>query len=153
MDYWILVEPIWDRVSIYGSPEEYLAQLATCTEAQRVLFVMHWTHSEVCNGGLKQYLYNSTGIVAPEAVEAFTALGMPQTAAVIQEAMALLGPEYPRERIARIDALEAYLESNGQESNLVFDDINGRYFELTETENGGIEAVMEAYAERFAPPA
>jgi hypothetical protein len=59
----------------------------------------------------------------------------------------------PRKHIARINALEAYEVSIGLESYLVLDELTDRYFDMTESENGGIEAVMEAYAERFAPPA
>lgn len=104
MGYWKLVEPIWDTVSIYDGGEAFLEQFAVAPQPSQVLFAAHWTQSEVLNGGFGQYFSNSTGVLAPEAVWAFRVLGMPRTAAAVEQAMAFFGSPYPRERGPREDA-------------------------------------------------
>jgi hypothetical protein len=54
-----------------------------------------------------QFFFNSTGLLAPEAIEGFRAIEMPQLAEVIESAAACLGLEYPREREKRWDAMLA----------------------------------------------
>ena len=60
------------------------------------ILAVHWTMSEVVNGGLEQYFSNSTGILAPEAVLGFQRIGKSELAAALQKAMALLGEPYCR---------------------------------------------------------
>lgn len=141
MSYWTLVEPIWDVVSIYDGADTFLQQYGAAPDASQVLFAAHWTQSEVLNGGFGQYFSNSTGVLAPEAVEAFRALGMPRTAAVIERAMSFFGSPYPRDRELREAALDA-----ADEDIDPFEDADDSFFDAVEEENGGFEAAADAYA-------
>lgn len=141
MSYWKLVEPIWDSVSIYEGGDTFLRQYGAAPEASRVLYAAHWTQSEVLNGGFGQYFSNSTGVLAPEAVDAFTALGMPRTAAAVAQAMSFFGAPYPRDRERREAALDA-----ADEDVDPFEDADGVFFDSIEEENGGFEMAADAYA-------
>ena len=133
MSYWDLVGPYWDDVRIHDGPKTFLAQFARLPIASQHLFATHWTQSEVQNGGLGQFFCNYTGVLGPEAVVGFRALGMPETSAQLAQAMRIFGEPYPRERAARELAIPPI-------------EIENRFAELLETEAGGF---WEA-ADRFA---
>jgi hypothetical protein len=72
------------------------------------VFAANFCQSEVCNGGLHQFFSNPTGVLAPEAVAAFRAMGLPEVAQVVEDAMSYFGSPYPRdaeERQARLAAV------------------------------------------------
>ena len=96
--YWSLIDPIWEKVSIHGTPDLFLHQFGKLTEPQQHLFASHWCQSEVRNGGFFQFFENSTGMLAPEAVAGFRAIGLEPCAALLEEAMRYFGSPYPRER-------------------------------------------------------
>jgi len=134
LSYWRLVEPYWDMVSIYGSADEFTRQFAGLPIVSQHLYATHWTQSEVQNGGLGQFFDNSTGILAPEAVAGFRALGMPQAAAALVEAMNQFGDPYPRER-------------EGREAVTPSAPIENQFAELLETEAGGFWDAADRFAE------
>jgi len=104
--YWTLVEPIWDSVDIYGEPDAFLRQYAAVRPIEAAhLFAAHWCQSEVCNGGFEQFFYNPTGVLAPEALEAFRLIGLREWAECLEEAMRFFGDPYPRDNEARQRAL------------------------------------------------
>lgn len=59
----------------------------------------------MCNGGLHQFFYNPTGVLAPEAIAGLEAIGASKAAAVVREAVTMLGQTYPRGREKRIARL------------------------------------------------
>jgi hypothetical protein len=89
--YWDAVEPIWDVINIYGGPDVFLATFAKVPRPVGICYAAHFCLSEVHNGGWLQFFLNSTGVLAPEAVEGFEAIGMPKLAATAREAMSLAG--------------------------------------------------------------
>lgn len=133
MSYWELVEPYWDVVSIHGGADNFIQQFAALPRASQHLYAAHMTQSEVQNGGLAQFFDNGTGILAPEAVEGFQGLGMPQTAEALADAMKLFGDPYPRER------------KSGEQVTLptTFED---RFADLLESEAGGFWDAADRYA-------
>lgn len=152
--YWNHVEPIWDAISIYDGPKTFLRQFSRVPEHAGYLFAVHWCTSEVCNGGFHQFFFNSTGILAPEAVAGFRTVGMPQTAAVIAEAMARLGDPFPRDRFLRQNALDVLDPDDMDDDDDwidPFDDLDSRFYDLYETENGGWQAI-DRYAAQFPVP-
>jgi hypothetical protein len=148
-DYWTLVEPVWETISIYGSAEEFAVQYAAAPKPSRVLFAAHWCQSEVSNGGLHQFFWNSTGILAPEAVAAFKDIGMPQLASVVERATQWFGVEYPRNKEARIALLDDF-EAKHPEQRNPFEELDEEFFNLLDSENGGFEAAANAFAAKQA---
>lgn len=100
-----IIEPVWHRVSIYEGIGEYEAALSAFSLPQRLLFAIQWYRAEVCNGGHDQFFFNSAGIVWPDAVEGFEAIGLTKSATILREAVARLGTE-SRVRVERQMALE-----------------------------------------------
>jgi Domain of unknown function (DUF4375) len=103
--YKATLAPIWDRIPIYDDPNSILKALAATPKPQALLFAAHWCQSEVCNGGLHQFFYNSTGILAPEAEAAFRFIGLPVAADALASAVRMFGPDYPRARELRLSRL------------------------------------------------
>lgn len=148
-DFWPHIAEAFDQVDIYQTGEVFLETAAQFPEWKIDLLAIHWTDSEVTNGGLEQYFYNGTGILAPEAVAGFRKIGRNDFADVLQEAVDLLGEPYPRDREARFERLTQLFswlnlssgssESIGHflESELgititenPFEELNDRYYEL-----------------------
>jgi hypothetical protein len=105
--YWRILEPFWDKINIYDGPAVFLATYAAAPLVPRVLFAACFCESEVSNGGLHQFFTNSTGILAPEAVEAFRRVGFGAAAAILEEAMAFFDTPYPRDQEVRVARLRA----------------------------------------------
>jgi hypothetical protein len=103
--YWSMVEPFWRSVNIYGEPAQFLQQFAALPINVGHLFAAHWCQSEVCNGGLHQFFSNSTGIVAPEALNGFRAIGLAVWVDVLGKAIQFFGEPYPREQAIRREIL------------------------------------------------
>jgi hypothetical protein len=57
-DAFSLIEPLWDRVDIYGSWTHYQITLRPFTVSQRHLFAIQWYRNEVNNGGHAQFFGN-----------------------------------------------------------------------------------------------
>jgi hypothetical protein len=105
--YWHLVDPYWLSLneSWDGQPSALLGALRSVPSKAKHLYACHWCQSEVLNGGFYQFFYNTTGILAPEAVEGFYAVGAPELAEIVAEAMANLGRDFPRDRNVRLSVL------------------------------------------------
>ena len=143
--YWRFVEPIWDTVSIYDGGEQFLSEFNKATEKQKNLFAVHWTQSEIMNGGLGQFFSNSTGVLAPEAVEGFKAIGMPKCSSILSGAMKFFGEEYPRESSARENIFNDFYELHG-EHDIPIEKYEDLMATEIEDENGGFEVAADKYA-------
>jgi len=146
--YWNVVKKIWDTISIYDGEIIFLEQFAKTDLKEKNLFAAHWCQSEIRNGGFYQFFDNSTGILAPEAVDAFRAIGMPKTANLIKKAMGLFGSTYPRDKDKRGEALRIFENQSDQEKDL-FDEIDKfdkEFFVLIRKENDGFEIAADNYA-------
>jgi hypothetical protein len=106
--YWSVVEPFWHAVSIYDGPNDFAQQFQTLPSVAGHLFAAHWCQSEVCNGGLYQFFTNPTGVLAPEALAGFQAIGLSEWAAVLTEAMRFFGEPYPRDQADRLEFLTGH---------------------------------------------
>jgi len=144
-DYWKYVEPIWDSVSIYDGGDVFLKGFNEASEKQQVLFASHWAQSEIMNGGLGQFFSNSTGVLAPEAVEGFKKLRMPKCASILSDAMKFFGENYPRERTARENVLENFYEKFGDDAIPMLELEEAMATEIEE-ENGGFWDAANNYA-------
>jgi Domain of unknown function (DUF4375) len=88
------LDSIWDVINIYDGPEAFLATFNQVSREAGLLFAANFCQSEVCNGGFRQFFFNSTGVLAPEAVDGFAAIGQVQVGNLLEQAMALLGAPY-----------------------------------------------------------
>jgi hypothetical protein len=64
-----------DWMDIYEGPEYLDEQYKRLNPGQRALHAVWWMKAESDNGGIDQFFYNSTGVVAPEAVKGLKLFG------------------------------------------------------------------------------
>jgi hypothetical protein len=147
---WSLIEPYCDSVSIYDGPEVFLEGFSKLPLPSQHLFAVHWCNSEICNGGFYQFFDNSTGILAPEALEGFRAIGADACAELLNRAMNMFGQPYPRERDAREDCL-AILCQSGKNHDVCdpFDVLNKPYYAAKDRVE--LAKLMDKYAQQHAP--
>ena len=108
------------------------------------MFAAHFCMSEICNGGFHQFFWNSTGVLAPEAVEGFRVIGQAQVAALIEKGMSLFGRVYPRDRNDR----QAQLAEVSRSSLDALDQI---FYSLIDSEGGGFMVAADRYTETSPP--
>jgi hypothetical protein len=145
--YWELIEPHWERVSIYDGPDDFLREYERTPERARHLLVTHWCVSEVANGGFHQFFYNDTGVLAPEAARGFDAICLPKLASTVRDAMRFFGDVYPRKRELRMEPLTGRdADEESPDSLEHFEPLDDRFYNLMVTEGGGWEQAADAYA-------
>jgi hypothetical protein len=142
--YFALVEPHLQRVSIYDPPDKFLAEYAKTPEKPRNLLAAHWCVSEISNGGLLQLFSSSAGVLVPEALTALQALGLPENAAIVAEAMKSLGAAYPRDQKRRNRALDN-IKRRAKTDN-PYAVLDERFFTALKAHPGGFDAVAASYA-------
>jgi hypothetical protein len=143
--YWSLVEPLWDSISIYDGPEVFQRQFAGARPEAGLLLAAHWCQSEVSNGGFEQFFSNPTGVLAPEALDAFRAIGLHEWAAILEEAMRFFGEPYPRDQRSRERKL-ARPRGVPREQLRTFSAHDDRFYDWSRREPGGFERLADAYA-------
>ena len=139
MSYWEHIEEAYDKTSIYAGAVMFRREFARLPTRIGDLLAAHWTLSEISNGGLHQFFSNPTGVLAPEAVQAFDRMGLSEVAQLIRQAMAHFGSSYPRELQER----ELFLGSHGPE---FFESLEHRLYEVGSRDLGLIYDVMDLYA-------
>lgn len=106
---WAVIEPAWNDLSLDQEGERGVA--ATLTPGQRGLLAVDWLSKEVYNGGIDQFLTNTTGVLAQEALEGFRMMGTDRYARILGAVLALFpGGRVPKdheERRAAVRALPA----------------------------------------------
>jgi hypothetical protein len=141
-DYWSTVEPFWDAINIYEGPEAFRQTFDSAPRVSGLMFAAHFCQSEICNGGFDQFLSNSTGVLAPEAVEGFREIGQLQIATLVESAMDLVGSPYPRDREERQGRLSQVPEG-------ALDALDQKFFALIESEAGGFQGAADRYVKRM----
>jgi len=141
-DYWTTVEPVWDAINIYDGPEVFRETFDSAPRVSGLMFAAHFCQSEICNGGFHQFFSNSTGVLAPEAVDGFREIGQSQIAVLVESAMDLVGSPYPRDREERQGRLLQVPEGT-------LDALDEKFFVLIESEAGGFEKAADRYVERM----
>jgi hypothetical protein len=140
--YFQAIEPHFERVTIYDGPQVFLRELQATPERARHLLTAHWCVSEVSNGGLQQFFAGAAGVMGPEAAAGLRALGLEDSAAILDKAMARLGKAYPRETARRNQVLKRL--SAGKRSP--FHDLDEPFLQTLQARTGGFDAVAAAYA-------
>ena len=126
---WEIVGRVEDSASIHDGPEVFLTQFEALSGPERHLLATHWCNHEVCNGGFQQFFGNSTGVLAPEAVAGYRALGLPKVAATVARAMNCFGNSYPRDRGMRCAMIDQ-LSSTSPGGKTPFDELDEQYYSL-----------------------
>lgn len=155
VNYWQIIEPIWyDEELNSDDPQVFLKRFSRLSEPQQILFPVHWLDAEVCNGGFHQLFSNPTGILAPEAIGGFRAIGLNDFAALVEEAMSFFGSPYPREREQREELLDLFDQENEDDWN-PFVKTDEKYDDLRVIEgeslidNDRIAVAIDTYARKF----
>jgi hypothetical protein len=146
IDYWTLVEPVWLRLnrSWDDGPEAFIRRFRSIQLEIGHLYAAHWCQSEVCNGGLEQFFFNSTGLLAPEALEGFRAISTTELAKALGAAMNQFGSPYPRDRAARQKYLSK-LKRGARRKHDPFEDWDDQFYKWEQN----WEKAADAYATRF----
>lgn len=142
--YFGVIEPHFERVTIYKGPKVFLEEYGKTPERARNLLTAHWAASEISNGGFLQLFSGAAGVLAPESVIGLRALGLGPSADIVEQAMALLGRTYPREMDKRHRLVEARKRQRKQANP--FADLDERFFESLRRHPGGFNAVAADYA-------
>ena len=142
--YWALIEPSWVLLNDTWSRgvDEFLAASRDVSPRVLHLYAAHWCQSEVNNGGFHQFFHNSTGILAPEGVDAFSAIGLLEWSSLLSEATAYFGTPYPRERAVRLRRLP---RANGPRAQWdPFAALDDKFYSSGDADRW--ESVADAYA-------
>jgi Domain of unknown function (DUF4375) len=138
--YWDFIEPFFDEINFYDGPVVFRETFDSVPPAVGLIYAVHWCDAEVCNGGFRQFFGNSTGVLAPEAVRGFQAIGQDGMANIVVSAMDLLGNIYPRVRGERQARLVANVLAELQK-------LDEKFYELKDVEAGGTQTAADRYAE------
>lgn len=153
--WWDVIEPAFDELR---TPYETDPRLAALTPGQRALYALHWTRSEIDNGGFHQYLHNSTGMLANEALRGVELIDATEFADLFRDVRSLLsGDGFVEDRDRRV----ALLEGLSDEALVELDRLTERFYSLMGCEGGRMEqsrlaghcaAYVEAHPEEFFVP-
>ena len=130
---WPITDVPTSEIDMYSGPEVFLDEYDRAPDVQKVLFAAYWLQAELLNGGIHQFFWNDTGVLAPEAADACRTLGLSRLASAVESAMEWFGEVYPRVREVRQEALD-------RADDDVFDRLDDEVVELIYEENGGLEA-------------
>jgi len=122
-----VIDPLWWKVSIYDSKEQYEKDLQPFSFHQRAVFALMWYMAEVNNGGHSQFYSNSTGIVWEDAMDGFELIGLMEGKEIIEESARRFGTRPSFDREERENALDKLDED--------FDDLDTRFYKLDSTVN------------------
>jgi hypothetical protein len=145
--YWSLIEPVWLPLneSWDEGAEEFLRQMSAIPPNVANLYAAHWCQSEVNNGGLFQFFYNTTGLLAAEASRGFEAIGIGECSEILTEAMRFFGDPYPRERMIRINRLLEGRQRHGRDWT-PFSELDNRFYDSLSASPDRWEREADRYA-------
>jgi Domain of unknown function (DUF4375) len=122
--WWDVIAPAFGELRTPYEPDPRLDEL---TPGQRALYALHWARSEIGNGGFHQYLYNSTGMLANEALRGAGLIGATDFAELFREVRTLVfGNTFIEDQSRRIDVLEGLSE----EALAKLEELTDRFYEL-----------------------
>lgn len=142
-DYYDLISDAFDTIDIYEGRRSFKRQIAKWPPHIRHLVAVHWCDSEISNGGLWQLFWNSTGVLVPEALDGYRAIGREDLATVVESSLQRLGTKKAASRSSRQRKLNR-LKKEGQDLN----DLDDVYFAAKEDRE--LLESMNAYAKEHA---
>lgn len=105
----------------------------------------------MCNGGIDQFLFNSTGIVWEDALAGFRLIGADRCAEILERVIEKCGGSIPFERGERqemLDKITADPNNEGKYLDIFCDDDSG-YYEVNDSIDNLIMDYAKAHAEEF----
>jgi hypothetical protein len=143
-----VADGIWDRLAERAGRGDAADLLEELTPGQRALCVLVVAERQILNGGFGQFLENSTARFAPDLVPAAEAIGAEDYRTVFAGVVDLLPSEdLPASRDARQALLEEHL---GEEEEERLAELEEELYELLETPDSSLEALIRAYVEAHA---
>ncbi|MGA2219234.1 MAG: DUF4375 domain-containing protein [Terracidiphilus sp.] len=137
-DFLRITWAIWDVIDIYHGTKNFLDTFNQVHPAAAALNAANFCQEEVGNGGFRHFFSIHAGVLAPEAAAGFKLIGQIQVARIVDQAMAIFGQHYIRERDARRKHLKSLRED-------FFYGLDERFFTLIKTESGGFETAADRY--------
>ncbi len=99
-----LNQALLDRLQMWGKPDvEAAPALAALPLEQRTLAALSVFNAEFENGGVHQFFYNSSGVIAPEVHTALREVGLERQAAIFKKGLDMLPGTYIRDTEKRRD--------------------------------------------------
>jgi hypothetical protein len=140
--WWDVIELAFDELETPFRPDPRLDGL---TPGQRALYALHWTRSEVENGGFHQYLRNPTGMLANDALRGADLIGATEFAAVLRDLGSLFPhAEVPDDQLDRI----AFLEGLSNEQLAELEGLDERFYDLMGRDAGSKPSRLALYCAR-----
>jgi hypothetical protein len=136
------IEQADERMYVDYGPEAYFDSLSETPREFALLYAAHVFREELQETDLEQFFFSHAGVVAPEAVEGFQAIGQESVALLLKGAMEQFGEEYPRERLERV----AVLDDMDAEAAETLTALEENFLDLLGKEAGGFEAAADRYA-------
>jgi hypothetical protein len=137
-------------MSLYATPtwkkfeKKWSTGFEMLSREEKEVIALYVLVSEVSNGGLDQYFYNSSGDTAPFALSALERLGMSQTRSLLASALKYFGPTYPVDGELRSRQLE---QIEGRDGENVFLEISNAIDDMREDYLlAAVESLSETYA-------
>ena len=122
--WWDVIAPAFGELRTPYEPDPRLHEL---TPGQRALYTLHWARSEIGNGGFHQYLYNSTGMLANEALLGAELIGATVFAELFREVRRLVfGNTFSEDQRRRIEVLEGL----SAEALAKLEELTDRFYDL-----------------------
>jgi hypothetical protein len=99
-----LNQALLDRLQMWDKPDvEAAPALAALPLEQRTLAALSVFNAEFENGGVHQFFYNSSGVIAPEVHAALLEIGLVRQAAIFKKGLDMLPGTYIRDTEKRRD--------------------------------------------------
>jgi hypothetical protein len=136
--WWDVIAPAFDELK---TPYEHDPRLRSLSPGQRALYALHWTTSEVANGGFHQYLRNPTGMLAEEALGGAELIGSTDVAGVLRALLALFPDGLLMDQQDRSDFVGRFDQSELDELR----QLDERFFALLEGEPSPLAVCCAAY--------
>lgn len=96
------------------------------TEEERIILAIEALEREVNNGGYDQFFVNSSVEFAPIVVDALNRIGCPETAALTEKAIDVLGLEAP----VTVEAIGRVMEEESKDRDEKLNECDERYLEV-----------------------
>jgi hypothetical protein len=99
---------IWERVlpKVEFSEDDEGINFSSLSEAERVFYLVYWRDCKMQNGGMPQFITNSSGDHFHDTIAALETIGADRTAEYMRAVERVIGERLHQERWARNDQFE-----------------------------------------------